>query len=72
MKAFDLLIETGDFTNEELQISIKSSQNNKVIELNQIPAEAWKSRCLIVCNKKYHGDAPSIRLQEEILPLLEE
>ena len=63
-KVFDTLpIKTGEFTAIELQASIKSFQNNKATDFDNIPIETWKTGCmneelLNVCNKKYLGDAP--------------
>ena len=72
-KVFDTLpIKTGEFTEIELQASIKSFQNNKATRLDSIPIETWKTGCmneelLNVCNKTYLGDAPNCWLQGKIL-----
>ena len=39
-------IETGDFTEQELEESVKRSQNSNATGLDSIPAEAWKAGSL--------------------------
>ena len=72
-KVFDTLpIKTGEFTAIELQVSIKSFQNNKATGFDNKPIETWKTGCmneelLNLCNKTYLGDAPNCWLQGAIL-----
>lgn len=63
-KVFDILsIETGVFTNLELQKAIKTTKNNTATGLDNIPGEIRKLNCLNkqllqICNKAYKDDIP--------------
>ena len=74
VKVFDELpIKTDDFSITEVNDAIKSMKYNKAVGLDEIPAEVWKTGCLvdqllIVSNKTYHGNAPNLWLKGGILP----